>query len=119
MTATTTRRDGWTVARQARFLQVLAATCSVTRAASAVGMSRESAHRLRARDPDGLFAAMWERAFPAVDGRTRAEVDQGHIRVMALACGAEGANLVRALQHGQHRDLRGRAAGAISASGRR
>lgn len=114
MTSIPTRRDGWTVARQARFLQVLAATRSVTRAASAVGMSRESAHRLRARDPDGLFAAMWARALPPVDGRTRAEVDQGHIRVMALACGAEGANLVLALQHGQHRDLRDRPAGAVA-----
>jgi hypothetical protein len=68
-------------------------------------MSRESAHRLRARDPGGLFSAMWARTLPPVDGRTRAEIDEGHIRVMALACGPEGASLIRALQHRQSRDL--------------
>lgn len=56
------RRDGWTPARQLRFLDVLQRTRSVTRAAAAAGMSRESAYRLRNRDPDGLFAAAWERA---------------------------------------------------------
>ena len=56
------RRDGWTPARQLRFLDALARTRSVTRAARAAGMSRESAYRLRARDPGGLFAAAWDRA---------------------------------------------------------
>jgi hypothetical protein len=56
-----TRRDGWTPARQLRFLDALARTRSVTRAAVAAGMSRESAYRLRNRDPDGLFAAAWNR----------------------------------------------------------
>ena len=55
------RRDGWTPARQLRFLDALTCTRSVTRAARAAGMSRESAYRLRKRDPDGLFAAAWDR----------------------------------------------------------
>jgi hypothetical protein len=55
------RRDGWTPARQLRFLDALARTRSVTRAAADAGMSRESAYRLRNRDPDGLFAAAWDR----------------------------------------------------------
>lgn len=55
------RRDGWTPARQLAFLGALARTRSVTRAAAAAGMSRESAYRLRKRDPGGLFAAAWDR----------------------------------------------------------
>ncbi len=53
---------GWTAARQLTFLEALARTRSVTRAARAAGMSRESAYRLRKRDPNGLFAAAWDRA---------------------------------------------------------
>lgn len=58
------RRDGWTAARQLAFLNVLARTGSVSRAASAVRMSRESAHRLRRREPHGLFAAAWAEVLP-------------------------------------------------------
>jgi len=56
------RRDGWTPERQLRFLDVLSRTRSVTRAARAAGMSRESAYRLRARKDGALFAAAWDRA---------------------------------------------------------
>lgn len=56
------RSDGWTPERQLAFLDSLADTRSVTRAAIAAAMRRESAYRLRARDPDGLFAALWDRA---------------------------------------------------------
>jgi hypothetical protein len=70
------RRDGWTPARQLRFLDTLARTRSVTRAAAAAGMSRESAYRFRKRDPDGLFAAAWDRVLataapPARKGHRR------------------------------------------------
>jgi hypothetical protein len=41
------RADGWTPGRQAAFLEHLAARLSVTEAAGRVGMSRESAYRLR------------------------------------------------------------------------
>jgi hypothetical protein len=56
------RRDGWTAERQLRFLDALAATRSITRAAAAAGMSRESAYRLRDRREGALFAAIWDRA---------------------------------------------------------
>jgi hypothetical protein len=56
------RRDGWTAERQLRFLGALASTRSVTKAARAAGMSRESAYRLRKRKEGGLFAAAWDRA---------------------------------------------------------
>ena len=57
-----TRRDGWTPERQLRFLDALARTGSVTRAAAFAGMSRESAYRLRNRRDGALFAAAWGRA---------------------------------------------------------
>lgn len=53
------RRDGWTPERQLKFLDALTATRSVTAAARAVGMSRESAHRLRGRRDGALFAHLW------------------------------------------------------------
>ncbi len=56
------RRDGWTIRRQLAFLDVLTQTRSVTAAARAVGMSRESAYRLRRRPSASLFAAAWGRA---------------------------------------------------------
>jgi hypothetical protein len=43
------RRDGWTVERQVAFLQKLADCGSVAAAAAHVGMSRESARKLRLR----------------------------------------------------------------------
>lgn len=60
--ATRSRRDGWTVERQIGFLAALARGGSVTEAAASVGISRESAYRLRARDSCGLFAALWDQA---------------------------------------------------------
>lgn len=56
------RHDGWTPRRQLAFLDTLARTRSVTRAAAAAGMSRESAYRLRRRPSAALFAAAWDRA---------------------------------------------------------
>ena len=55
------RRDGWTAERQLTFLCELTRTRSVTRAARSVGMSRESAYRLRSRRESALFAAAWDR----------------------------------------------------------
>jgi hypothetical protein len=99
------RRDGWTIRRQLDFLDMLARTRSVTKAARAAGMSRESAHRLRNREPHGLFAAAWDRAVGADrSGLSRTEIDQGHIRAVAAACGIEGANLRLSRAHDQNRD---------------
>lgn len=56
------RSDGWTEEKQRRFIEVLADTGLVTQAAKAVGMSRQSANKLR-RSPHGAsFAAAWSAA---------------------------------------------------------
>lgn len=54
------RHDGWTEARQCQFLAHLYFTGSVNAAARAVGMSRESAHRLRRRHGAESFAHAWD-----------------------------------------------------------
>jgi len=51
----------WTGERQLAFLDTLAGTRCVTRAAASAGMSRESAYRLRRRPAGALFAAAWDR----------------------------------------------------------
>ncbi|WP_338465939.1 hypothetical protein RXV95_10190 [Novosphingobium sp. ZN18A2] len=53
----------WTNARQADFLRQLSATHSVAEAARSVGMSRQSAYRLRSRLKGGAFDLAWEVAF--------------------------------------------------------
>jgi len=63
------RRDGWTAERQLRFLDALAATGSITRAAASAGMSREGAYRLARRKEGALFAAAWRRALVMADRR--------------------------------------------------
>jgi len=78
--ARSSRRDGWTPARQLRFLDVLGSTRSVTRAAAAAGMSRESAYRLRKRDAHGLFAAAWDRLLAAPTPRPVPSESKGHRR---------------------------------------
>ena len=55
------RADGWTPDRQLRFLDALETTRSVSRAAKAAGMSRNSAYRFRERRDGALFAALWDR----------------------------------------------------------
>src|SRR5688572_26566069 len=62
---TRTRRDGWTIQRQADFLGMLAETGSVMGACEAVGMSRKSAYALRARPGAASFAAAWDAALGA------------------------------------------------------
>ena len=80
------RRDGWTLDRQVAFIRALFASGSVTRAAAAAGMSRESAYRLRNRREGGLFAAMWDRALA---------FEPGHAEVHIASC-ADG-RLMRVL----------------------
>ncbi|MEA3034979.1 MAG: hypothetical protein QOH04_738 [Sphingomonadales bacterium] len=54
------RLDGWTEEKQRRFIEMLADSGLVSAAAKAVGMSRESAYRLR-RSPHGAaFARAWD-----------------------------------------------------------
>lgn len=53
----------WTNRKMAEFLRTLAATHSVKDAARSVGMSRQSAYRLRSRLKGKAFAAAWDQAF--------------------------------------------------------
>ena len=53
----------WTPRKRAEFLCVLAATRSVKAAARSVGMSRQSAYKLRARLKGQAFDAAWDEAF--------------------------------------------------------
>ena len=54
---------GWSRARQAGFLRALSATHSIKEAARSVGMSRQSAYRLRSRLKGQAFDLAWEVAF--------------------------------------------------------
>ena len=56
------RYDGWTEEKQRRFIEVLAHTGLVGLAAKAVGMSRESAYRLRSSPHGAAFARAWDAA---------------------------------------------------------
>ncbi|HEY0959971.1 MAG TPA: hypothetical protein VGE05_11970 [Novosphingobium sp.] len=53
------RSGGWTPGKQAAFLGFLAATRCVRTAARHVGMSRETAYRLRRKPGAGSFAHAW------------------------------------------------------------
>ena len=56
------RHDGWTPARQIRFIEELAAMKSLTRACRAVGMSRASAYKLRDHSEARQFRLAWRAA---------------------------------------------------------
>ena len=60
--ASRTTAKRWTPARQAAFLRALEETLSVSKAAKSVGMSRQSAYKLRQRMAGQPFAEGWERA---------------------------------------------------------
>jgi hypothetical protein len=62
---TRSRRDGWTIQRQAAFIGSLVETGSAMGACAAVGMSRKSAYQLRARPRAESFAAAWDAALGA------------------------------------------------------
>lgn len=65
-----TRRAGeWTEAKAVTFIVILAASRSVTLAATRAGMSRKSAYSLKSRDP--FFAAAWEVVLAAPASRRR------------------------------------------------
>lgn len=56
------RYDGWTEEKQRRFIEALADTGLVSRAAKGVGMTRESAYRLRRSAHGAAFARAWDAA---------------------------------------------------------
>lgn len=71
------RRDGWSPDKQGEFLRALATTHSVAAAARAVGMSRQSAYRLRARLRNQPFDMAWEAAFQtAFDALAQAAMER-------------------------------------------
>jgi hypothetical protein len=55
-------RNGWTPRRQADFLGYLAETGSVSAACARVGMSRNTAYKLRKKAHAESFAAAWDAA---------------------------------------------------------
>lgn len=65
------RHDGWTPARQRRFIEQLALIGLVSAAARACGMSGTSTYRLRERPGAQSFAAAWDAAL--VLGQARAD----------------------------------------------
>ncbi|HCW62006.1 MULTISPECIES: hypothetical protein [Sphingobium] len=84
------RHDGWTRRTQQRFIDALGALGSVGQAARAVGMTRASAYRLRARPGADSFAAAWDQALDigrarmfdvamtrALDGHTTIRITRG------------------------------------------
>lgn len=56
------RHDGWTGRRQRDFVAALAAMGSVRHAVRAVGMTKQSAYKLRERPGAESFAAAWDMA---------------------------------------------------------
>lgn len=79
--ATASRSDGWTPDRQRRFILALADHGGVAAAARHVGMTPQSANRLRKRADAASFAEAWDNAID--EGRARS-LDQ------ALARGMDG-----------------------------
>jgi len=69
------RKDGWTPMRQTDFLGRLSETWSVAAAARHVGMTRESAYRLRDKPGAESFAAAWD-AILAEPRRVRKSTDE-------------------------------------------
>ncbi|MDQ2877676.1 MAG: hypothetical protein M3R41_01190 [Pseudomonadota bacterium] len=63
------RHDGWTPARQVAFIDLLATHGGVAAAARAIGMTSQSANRLRKRAGAESFAAAWDAALE--EGRLR------------------------------------------------
>jgi molybdenum-dependent DNA-binding transcriptional regulator ModE len=67
----------WTGAKASAFLKLLARTGKVAPAARSVGMSRQSAYRLRARAPE--FAKYWDTAMEVAANR-KASAGRGRRR---------------------------------------
>ncbi|MFA9200766.1 MAG: hypothetical protein ACEQR8_06200 [Cypionkella sp.] len=99
------RRDGWTPARQAHFIGLLAQTGSVSEAAALVGMRRESAYRLRARPGAAGFAAAWDAAL----ARPHKRVDLASTKATGIEPGVRYASglvqvvVYRGRYRGSHR----------------
>lgn len=103
----TARRDGWTAERQRAFIEVLASHGSVGAAARAVGMTPQTARRLRTRPQAEGFARAWHVA--AEEGRLRAidlTTSQGS-KAPHPSPPARKVNFSLSLAQLPHRSLRG------------
>jgi hypothetical protein len=76
------RSDGWSPERQAHFLAQLAITRSVSAAARAVGMARETAYRLRARPGAESFAAAWDCVLGRAGPKRKVTFEERRVRAM-------------------------------------
>lgn len=56
------RHDGWTADRQIAFIEALAETACIEEACRRVGVTRQSAYRLRRRECANGFRAAWDSA---------------------------------------------------------
>lgn len=74
------RSDGWTKARKTRFLNELAVSCNVMRAAAKVGAFPASAYRRRATD--AAFAEAWQAALQSGYDRLEAALLRRAIEVV-------------------------------------
>jgi hypothetical protein len=70
------RHDGWTAARQRRFVVELARGCGVDEAARLAGRSRQTAYLLRRRSGAAAFAAAWDAALAFADEARAAAAGQ-------------------------------------------
>ena len=73
--------EGWTPERQRDFILGLRLTRSVSAAAAMLGMSRETAYRLRGKRGADAFAAAWDRALslPPLGAEERGTVLEGRL----------------------------------------
>lgn len=78
------RHDGWTPARQRRFVEVLAATRSIVRACRAVGMTRAGAYKLRDRPDAAQFRLAWDAALRPDFERDRRHSPRALVRLLRL-----------------------------------
>jgi len=80
------RRDGWTAERIVAFLECLCEQADIGRACTRVGLSRQSAYRLRRRDP--LIAAAWEVALQVAHdakvARMMAAIPKRSLRTLSI-----------------------------------
>ena len=94
---------GWTKTRRREFLEQLAATMNVRGSARAVGVSEQSAYRLRARDEE--FRAGWREAIAEAYERLELEMLRSAI--------GEAAGDDVAAEAGPRRAAAGRASGTV------
>lgn len=104
-----TAARGWTKAKRREFLEHLAATMNVRGSARAVGVSEQSAYRLRARDE--AFRAGWRAAIAEAYERLELEMLRSAIGEVEADEGGE----IGAMGKGTRRTSAGRVGGAVGA----